>query len=118
MKHRKKYPAGCPPPSTLNPAKRLFPWLVIVTAGIFFAGPSVSSLVAELKWSDLPRHISSQDKNGNGVSDTDDIIEGAVWKPGESLSIKAPTTSAAIPRRPKASAPMSSGAPSNTPAMI
>lgn len=82
MKHRKKYPAGCPPPSTLNPAKRLFPWLVIVTAGIFFAGPSVSSLVAELKWSDLPRHISSQDKNGNGVSDTDDIIEGGRLEAG------------------------------------
>lgn len=29
------------------------------------------------KWSDLPRVVSSVDFNGNGVSDTNDILEGA-----------------------------------------
>lgn len=41
-------------------------------AGLFF----FSETWADLKW-DIPRVISSVDANNNGISDTDDIIEGA-----------------------------------------
>lgn len=38
---------------------------------------AVNQVNSKIVWGNLPRQISKLDKNGNGVSDTDDIIEGA-----------------------------------------
>jgi len=38
---------------------------------------AVNQVNSKIVWSNLPRQVSKLDKNGNGVNDTDDIIEGA-----------------------------------------
>ena len=59
-----------------------WPWFWPLLASELNWDKFVREVITGSPWDDLPRQVSTLDKNGNGVNDTDDIIEGARLEAG------------------------------------